>query len=88
MLKLLFSLEIVLLGVSSGIAILAPRHNTRIVRKSIVIRYNFNELLRLYNVVSNNSWMSGKQCIVYPDETPHFHLGLHSSGLSGQGKVQ
>ena len=55
MLKLLFSLEIVLLGVSSGIAILAPRYNTRIVRKSIVIRYNFNESLRLYNVVSNNS---------------------------------
>ena len=43
MLKLLFSLEIVLLGVSSGIGILAPRYNTRIVRKSIVIRYNFNE---------------------------------------------
>ena len=55
MLKLLFSLEIVLLGVLSGIAILAPRYNTHIVRKSIVIRYNFNELLRLYNVVSNNS---------------------------------
>ena len=55
MLKLLFSLEIVLLGVSSGIAILAPRYNTPIVRKSIVIRYNFNESLRLYNVVSNNS---------------------------------
>ena len=63
MLKLLFSLEIVLLGVSSGIAILAPRYNTRIVRKSIVIRYNFNESLCLYNVVSNNSWMSGKQCL-------------------------
>ena len=55
MLKLLFSLEIVLLGVSSGIAILAPRYDTRIIRKSIVIRYNFNESLRLYNVVSNNS---------------------------------
>ena len=55
MLKLLFSLEIVLLGVSSGIAILAPRYNTCIVRKSMVIRYNFNESLRLYNVVSNNS---------------------------------
>ena len=54
-LKLLFSLEIVLLGVSSGIAILAPSYNTRIVRKSIVIRYNFNELLHLYNVVSNNT---------------------------------
>ena len=55
MLKLLFSLEIVLLGVSSGIAILAPRYHTRIVRKSIMIRYNFNESLLLYNVVTNNS---------------------------------
>ena len=55
MLKLLFSLEIVLLGISSGIAILAPRYNTSIVRKSIVIQYNFNESLHLYNVVSNNS---------------------------------
>ena len=47
MLKLLFSLEIVFLGVSSGIAILAPQYNTRIVRKNIVIWYNFNESLRL-----------------------------------------
>ena len=40
MLKLLFSLEIVLLGVLSGIAILDPRYNTCIVRKSIVIIYD------------------------------------------------
>ena len=37
--------------------------------KSIMIRYNFNESLRLYNVVSNNSWMSGKQYIPWWDTT-------------------
>ena len=47
MLKLQFSLEIVLLGVSSGIASLAPQYDTCIVRKSIVVRYNFNESLHL-----------------------------------------
>ena len=86
MLKLLFSLEIVLLGVLSGIAILAPRYNTRIVRKSIVIRYNFNELLRLYNVVSNNSWMSGKQCIPWWDTT--FSSGSTLFVQACQGKVK
>ena len=49
MLKLSFSLDIVLLDVSSGIVIVAPRYDTRIVRKSLAIRYNFNESFPLYS---------------------------------------
>ena len=48
MLKLSFPLEIELLGVSSSIAAQAQRYNTLIVRKSFVIRYDFNESFRLY----------------------------------------
>ena len=43
MLKLSFSLEIVLLSITSGIGVLAPLYDTHIVRKSIIIPYNFNE---------------------------------------------
>ena len=45
--KLSFSLEIVLLGILLGIAILTPRYDS-IVRKNIVIGYNFNESFCLY----------------------------------------
>ena len=47
MFKLSFSLEIVLLGVSSVITILAPRYDAHIIRKSVMIWYNMNELFRL-----------------------------------------
>ena len=45
MFKLSFYLEIVLLGVLSGIA---PKYDTRIVRKSITMRYYFNESVHLF----------------------------------------
>ena len=43
MLKLSFSLEIVLLGISLDIALHAPRYDMGIVRTSIMIQYDFNE---------------------------------------------
>ena len=61
MLKLLFSLEIVLLGHIVRYCDTSPMIQYSYREKSIVIRYNFNESLHLYNVVSNNSWMSGFQ---------------------------
>ena len=71
MLKLLFSLEIVLLGVSSGIVILAPRYNTRIVSWYDTILMNCYTSTMLYLIIAE--WVANS---VYPDETPHFHLGL------------
>ena len=48
MLKLSFSLETVLSGILSDIAILAPWYDAHIVRKSIVIQHDFSESFRLY----------------------------------------
>ena len=75
MLKLLFSLEIVLLGVSSGIAILAQ--NTILISCEKVSWYDTILMNRyastmLYLIIAE--WVANS---VYPDETPHFHLGLH-----------
>ena len=50
MLKLSFSFEIVLSLVWSGIRIVAPRYDTDIIIKSIMIQYNFNESFRLYKL--------------------------------------
>ena len=41
-------MEIMLLGVSSGIAILGSRYDTCIVRKCIAIQNDFNESFHLY----------------------------------------
>ena len=78
MLKLSFSLEIVLLGVSSDIAILAPRYDTCIVRKSITIRYNFNESFHLYSF----AWCSFVPVFFSPLSIGISSLGEERANLS------
>ena len=60
---------------SSGIAILAPQYNTLIVGKVSwydTILMNRYASTMLYLITAE--WVANS---IYPDETPHFYLGLH-----------